>query len=90
MANSSLEELKGQIAAGEYVIDSAMVADKILSTFAVIRRVGRSLMSEDVDGADDSDGAAGQADRGPQPQPRTRRGSRPAPSHPLQPRHEPQ
>jgi hypothetical protein len=90
MANASLEELKGQIAAGEYAIDSHMVADRILSTFAVIRRVGRSLMSEDVEGAEDPEGAAGQAGLGPQPQPRTRRGSRPTPSHPLQPRHEPE
>jgi hypothetical protein len=90
MGNSSLEELKGQIAAGEYAIDSRMVADKILSTFAEIRRVGRSLMSEDVEGAEDAEGAAGEPARGPQLESQTRRGSRPTSSSPLQPRHEPQ
>jgi hypothetical protein len=76
MQKSSLEELKGQIAAGDYAVDSGKVAGAILSTFALIRRVGRRLMSEE------EEGAAGEPGRGPQ----TRRRTRPAPSHPLQPR----
>jgi hypothetical protein len=84
MATSTLEELKGQIAAGEYAIDSGAVAGKILSTFAVIRRVGHGLMSEDAQDTGDTEDAAGDAGR--RPQPRARRGSRPASSDPLQPR----
>ncbi len=77
MPKSSLEELRGQIAAGAYAIDSGVVAGDILSKFALIRRVGRMLMRED------QEGAAGEAGRGAQA--RNRR-TRPAPSRPPQPR----
>jgi hypothetical protein len=71
MAKSSLAELRGQIAAGEYAIDSGELAGDILSKFAVIRRVGRWLMSEDEAAAEPGRAAA----------PRSR-GTRAAPSQP--------
>ena len=46
MPMSSLQKLKGQVATGQYAIDSGELADTILAKFAVVRRVGRGLMSE--------------------------------------------
>jgi hypothetical protein len=43
---SSMEELKGRIAAGDYAIDSGELAGEILTKFALVRRVTRRLMSE--------------------------------------------
>jgi hypothetical protein len=77
MAASSLDELKGKVAAGEYAIDAGMVAGTILSNFSLIRRVGRTLRSEDEDGGTGED----------RPGPPNRRRERPAP-HPLRPRSE--
>ena len=76
MATSSLDELKGKVAAGEYAIDAGMVAGTILSNFALVRRVGRTLRTEADDGA---------ADNGAQP--RGRRRERPE-SHPRRSRRE--
>jgi hypothetical protein len=42
-----LDELRGQISAGEYAIESREVADEILTKFALVRRVTRLLMTED-------------------------------------------
>lgn len=78
MAASSLDELKAKVAAGEYAIDAGMVAGAILSNFSLIRRVGRTLRSEDEE-------KAGEA--GPGPQTPNRRRERLAP-HPLKPRRE--
>ena len=44
MAKSSLDELRAKIAAGEYAIDSGALAGRILTDFAVIRRVRRIVM----------------------------------------------
>jgi hypothetical protein len=80
MPKSSLEELRGQIAAGEYAIESSALAGDILAKFAVIRRVGRRLRSEDAEGAaTDGRGA---------PQTRRSRGPQPAPSRPHRSRDE--
>lgn len=76
MAASSLDELKAKVAAGEYAIDAGMVAGTILSNFALVRRVGRTLRTEA------EDGPAGNG-----PQPRGRRRERPA-SRPQRPRRE--
>jgi hypothetical protein len=77
MPKSSLEELRGQISAGEYAIDSGALAGDILSKFALIRRVGRLLMSEE---------AAGDAETGADRQAPDRRQGRSASPSPLQPR----
>jgi hypothetical protein len=45
---SSLDELKGQIAAGAYTIDSRELAGEIVDKFALVRRVTRVLMSEEA------------------------------------------
>jgi hypothetical protein len=60
MPKASLDELKGQIAADAYAVDSRVVAGTILTNFELIRRVRRRLMGEDEKEA---------------PPPRTRRGS---------------
>jgi hypothetical protein len=80
MATSSLDELKGKVAAGEYAIDSGMLAGTILTDFALVRRVGRTLRSED------GDATAGEGGLAPQP-PSRRRGERRGPQ-PLKPRRE--
>ncbi len=46
MPKSSLEELRGQISAGDYVVDSGKVAGEMLSTFTLIRRVRRLLIGD--------------------------------------------
>jgi hypothetical protein len=51
MPKASLEELKGQIAAGQYAIDPGILAGDILSKVALIRRVRRMLTGEDEQGA---------------------------------------
>jgi hypothetical protein len=56
MAASSLEDLKGRIAAGEYAVDAAELAGDIVGKFALVRRVSR-LMHDDEAGAG---GKAGQ------------------------------
>ena len=78
MPKQSLEELKGQIAAGEYTVESVQLAGTILSTVGLIRRVKRTLVAEET--------AEGDAGRGRQP--RTRRGSRSLTTRILQPRRE--
>jgi hypothetical protein len=57
MPKDSLEELKGQIAAGQYAIDPGILAGDILSKVALIKRVRRMLVRED-------DQAAGPEERG--------------------------
>jgi hypothetical protein len=47
MSAFSPEELRGQIAAGKYAVDSGTLAEHIISEFATIRRVRRMLMSEE-------------------------------------------
>jgi hypothetical protein len=80
MPKSSLEELRVQIAAGEYAIESGALAGDILAKFEVIRRVGRRLRSEDAEAATtDARGAAS---------PRRSRGPQPAPSRPRRSRDE--
>jgi len=79
MTKSSLDELRGRIAAGEYAVDSGALAGDILSKFEVIRRVGRWLME-----ADEAD-----ADRALAAEPRDRRGARRPPSRRSQSRSEP-
>ena len=79
MATSSLDELKGKVAAGEYAIDAGMLAGTILTDFALVRKVGRTLRSED------EEATAGEA--GLAPQPRSRRRERHGPP-PLKPRRE--
>jgi preprotein translocase subunit SecA len=64
MSKSSLEELKGRIAAGQYAVDSRTVADDILSKFAVIRRVARRLVSEDEEAQQAAGGTAPARNRG--------------------------
>ena len=51
MPKASLEELKGQIAAGQYAVDPGVLADDILSKLALVRRVRRFLFGEDEPGA---------------------------------------
>ena len=46
MPTSSLEELKRQVATGQYAVDPNELAGAILSKFAVVRRVGRGLTRE--------------------------------------------
>ena len=77
MPKASVEELKGRIAAGEYAIDSGKVAGKILTDFALIRRVKRLLMGE---------GALDEATRTPGP--RSRRRTRATRSNGLRTRRE--
>jgi hypothetical protein len=74
MRKASLEELRGQISAGDYGIDSGEVAADILSKFSLIGRVRRLLV-------DDEDEGAGDARRGSET--RRRRGDRPGPSESL-------
>jgi hypothetical protein len=74
MATSSVAELKGRIAAGEYAVDSRKVAGEILFKSVMIRRVAR-MMSEDEEGA---------AGRGAQ----SRRRARSQGSQPTRPRRE--
>jgi Anti-sigma-28 factor, FlgM len=78
MSAFSTEELRGQIAAGQYTVDADTLAEAILSKFATIRRVRRTLTEEE--------GSAGEAGRAAQP--RARRGSRPASLRPRQSRSE--
>lgn len=59
MPKASLEELKGQIAAGQYAIDPGILAGDILSKLALIRRVRRMLLGEDEQGASPEDDRAG-------------------------------
>jgi hypothetical protein len=47
MATSSMDELRGRIAAGEYSVESGEIAGEILTKFALVRRVTRQLMAED-------------------------------------------
>jgi len=68
MAESSLEELKRRIAAGEYRIDSRTLAETILTKLELIRRVARFLASEDEEPVGDRPGGARRS--------RTRPGSR--------------
>ena len=76
MPDTSLEELKRRIAAGEYAIDSRKLAGELLSKTALVRRVARFLTEE---------GRDQDASRGPSTaRSRTRRG---APSSPKQPSH---
>jgi hypothetical protein len=57
MPMSSIEELKAQVAGGGYAIDPDELAGAILTKFAIARRVGRRLISEDEEsGADDGRG----------------------------------
>ena len=70
MSKSSLNELQGVVAAGQYAIDSHELAGDMLSKFAVVRRVGRDLLGKDDDGAAGDVGRVSQASR--------RRGSQPA------------
>jgi hypothetical protein len=79
MQKASLDELKGQIAAGEYAVDSRVVAGDILSKFEVIRRVGRWMM-----GTDEAE-TAGEPSRSAQPR---SRGARPMPARRPQSRSE--
>jgi hypothetical protein len=76
MSAFSTEELRGQIAAGRYAVDSRALAEAILTKSATIRRVRRVLMSED--------GAI--AETGQPAQRRSRRGGRAASAHPRQSR----
>ena len=69
MAESSVEELKRRIAAGEYRIDSRALAETILTKIELIRRVARFLASEDGEPIGEGPGRARRS--------RTRRGSRP-------------
>jgi hypothetical protein len=48
MAATSLEEIRGKISAGEYPVDSSEIAADILSKAALVRKVRRQLMREDV------------------------------------------
>jgi hypothetical protein len=48
MPKSSMEELKGQVAAGQYAIDAGVVAGDILGKFALVRHVRRHLTGEDA------------------------------------------
>ena len=80
MSVFSPEELRGQIAAGRYPIDSGALAEDILSKFATIRRVRRVMMGED------EEASAGEAGRAAQS--RARRGSRPASLRPRPSRSE--
>ena len=78
MAKSSLEELKGQVAAGQYAIDPADLAGDMLSKFDLVRRVRRLIgEDEDEDRAADEGGRAAPARRS--------RGARPASSLPPKP-----
>ena len=63
MPTSSLDELRGQISAGQYAIDSGEVAGEILTKFALVRRVTRQLMQEDD--APASRGPGGRRQRSP-------------------------
>ena len=69
MPKSSLNELRGVVATGQYAIDSHELAGDMLSKFALVRRVGRDLLGED-------EGAAGDVGRAPQAS--RRRGAQPA------------
>ena len=44
MTTSSLEELKGQIAAGTYTVDSRALAGEIVTKFALARRVAHMII----------------------------------------------
>jgi hypothetical protein len=63
-----VEQLKEQVSAGEYEIDSGRLAGTIISNLALIRRVGRHLMAEDEE--------AGADEAGQGTQPRSRRRAR--------------
>jgi hypothetical protein len=52
MPTSSFSELKRRVSAGEYAVDSGELADDILSKFALIRRVRRSVISEEAAAAE--------------------------------------
>jgi hypothetical protein len=54
MPKVSIEELRAQVAAGGYAIDSHELAGAILTKFAMVRRVGRRLISEDEEPAADA------------------------------------
>lgn len=70
MPKASLEELKGQIAAGQYAIDPGILAGDILSKVSLVRRVRRLVMGEDERGAETETERGSQAPR--------QRGSMPA------------
>jgi hypothetical protein len=74
MRKASLEELRGQISAGDYGIDSGKVAADILRKFSLIGRVRQLLVDEEDEGAEDDR-------RGSEIRPR--RGGRPGPSESL-------
>jgi hypothetical protein len=46
MSAFSTEELREQIAAGRYAVDSGTLAEEILTKVVTVRRVRRMLMSE--------------------------------------------
>jgi hypothetical protein len=58
MPKASMEELKGQIAAGQYAIDAGILAGDILTKVALIKRVRRMVMGEDERGAAPEDRGA--------------------------------
>ena len=71
MPDAYLEDLKRRIASGEYAVDSATLADVIITKMAVVRRVRRVLAGE---AEQDAAAKPSSSDRE-----RPRRGSRPTP-----------
>ena len=80
MQKASLDELRGQIAAGQYAVDSRALAGDILAKFELIRRVSRGLVAE---AEEDVGGEAGLITAS-----RRRRGARPASPQSRNPRSE--
>ena len=78
MAKTSLEELRGRVAAGEYAIDSGALAGVILVDFALVRRVRRLLVGAGDERGEEDGGTSS----------RRRRRLREGPVRPLLPRRE--
>jgi hypothetical protein len=64
MPTSSFKELKRRVCGGEYAVDSGELADDILSKFALIRRVRRSVISEEEAAAAEAEARRGAKARG--------------------------
>lgn len=67
MPDAYLEDLKRRIATGEYAVDSAALAQAIITKMALVRRTRRFLANEDERGSP--------GERQPSPE-RARRGQR--------------
>jgi hypothetical protein len=76
MSATSLDELRGQISAGTYAIDSKELAADLLSKAALIRKVKSMLLNQDEQRSPAESGRATRPRGAARPAPSSRRASR--------------